>query len=98
MENLQNHPRGFFRILTFLRNLLIHTINMIHGNINFKRYDDNINSESKHKALIKIKKKIRRSRLKETIELFTEVFLLLLSIMLLLISIFFFFGYQTGIL
>ena len=45
----------------------------------------------------RVKKKIRFSRLKEEIELYTEILLLILVIMLLVISIYFFFQYEVSL-
>ena len=49
-----------------------------------------------NRAQLRIQKKIRRVKLKETITLITEILLLILAIMLLLISVYFFIQYEPG--
>ncbi|MBK8553446.1 MAG: hypothetical protein IPL53_21225 [Ignavibacteria bacterium] len=64
----------------------------------FRNKISSCDSETNNEAFIRIKKRIRRARLKETIGLCTEILLLLLTIMLLVISIYYFFLFELKVL
>ncbi|MBK7160243.1 MAG: hypothetical protein IPH77_17345 [Ignavibacteria bacterium] len=54
------------------------------------------NFESKNKAYTRIKRKIRRSRIKAAVELYSEMLLILFVILLLILCMYFFFIFDPG--
>ena len=55
------------------------------------------NYESKNKAYTRIKRKIRRSRIKAAVELYSEMLLILFVILLLILCMYFFFIFDPGL-
>ena len=84
MENLQKQTGSF----------LINRKSLSKMNSNGK---SNSNYESKNKAYTRIKRKIRRSRIKAAVELYSEMLLILFVILLLILCMYFFFIFDTGL-
>jgi len=86
MENLQKQTGSFLinrKSLSNSRN------SMSRGNSNGKLSSD--------RAYYRIKRKIRRSRIKAAVELYSEMLLILFVILLLILSMYFFFIFDTGL-
>ena len=64
---------------------------------NFLRNSNNDRLQSSNKAYTRIKRKIRRSRIKAAVGLYSEMLLILFVILLLILCIYFFFIFDTGL-
>ena len=89
MENLQKQTGSFL--------INRKSLSKMNRNGNSNGLKGSGNFESKNKAYTRIKRKIRRSRIKAAIELYSEMFLILLVILLLILCMYFFFIFDTGL-
>ena len=90
MEIIQNFIRSFFR----------NNIKNCKNNegISSNKLTGSSSSESANRALYRINKKIRRSKLKKAVELYSEILLMLLVTILLLLCMYFFFVFEPELL